>query len=141
VGSSSSTNTGSGPWAIAAADFDRDGKLDVAVLDAASHTVDLLEGNGDGTFTEWESLSTGNNPQGMAVADLNGDGSSDIAVTNTADNTVQLYSNLGAGSFPSVLLYITGPRGIVAADVNSDGRPDLVTANPNGSITTFLNRT
>ena len=41
---------GTDPSAIVAGDFNGDGRLDLAVTDAASDTVSVLLGNGDGTF-------------------------------------------------------------------------------------------
>jgi len=38
------------PYAIAVADFNGDGKLDLAITQAEEYSVDILLGNGDGTF-------------------------------------------------------------------------------------------
>src|SRR5437879_8679692 len=42
--------TGNGPSAIVAGDFNADGKLDLAVVNQTDSTVSIFLGNGDGTF-------------------------------------------------------------------------------------------
>jgi hypothetical protein len=64
---------------IAVADFDRDGKPDLALSNRT-----LLLGNGDGTFRAPQNYKLGTN-DGVAevVADFNGDGKPDMAVANS----------------------------------------------------------
>ena len=80
---------GNGPQAILAADFNNDGKLDLAIANYSDGTVTLLLGNGDGTFTPSAGSPYPARPgaSGLAVADFNGDGKLDLAVVNAADGT------------------------------------------------------
>ena len=71
VGSSSHTAA----QAVVAADFNNDGFIDVA------NSVNLLLGNGDGTFTAGASYTSGNSVSGLA-ADFNHDGNLDLAWVN-----------------------------------------------------------
>lgn len=48
---SNTYNVGAAPISVAIADFNGDGKPDIAVANSADGTITLLEGNGDGTFT------------------------------------------------------------------------------------------
>jgi hypothetical protein len=71
---------------IAAGDFNGDGRADLAVSDMMNHTVTVLTGNGDGTFTVGTPVSTGM-PAGsgayqrqVVTGDFNGDGHTDAAV-------------------------------------------------------------
>jgi len=83
--------TGAGPQAIATGDFNRDGKLDLAVANVGAQTVSILLGNGDGTFTATASSPvTGTAPEGIAVSDLNNDGKLDIVVANHNSNDFDL---------------------------------------------------
>jgi FG-GAP-like repeat len=80
--------TGSVPQSVAVADFNGDGKADLAIANAGSDTVTVLLGNGDGTFTAPLSPATGATPNYAAVGDFNGDGIPDLAVANNVSNSV-----------------------------------------------------
>jgi hypothetical protein len=75
---------GDGARAVDAADFDGDGKLDLAVVNYYSRTVSILRGNGDGTFRPSENYLAGVNSAALAVGDFNRDGRPDLAVANDA---------------------------------------------------------
>ena len=76
---------GLAPVSVAVADFNADGKPDLAVANYGSTNVSVLLGQGDGTFHNAVGFSTGQNPQysppqSLAVGDFNGDGRPDLAV-------------------------------------------------------------
>jgi len=132
---------GSTPRAVAAADFNGDGKMDVAVANFGDPSanddgsVSILLGNGDGTYQKGTAFAAGKNPCpaypcGMAVGDFNGDGKPDIAVPNSA-NAVSVLLGNGDGTFRAALQVGVGsmPISVFANDLNGDGRPDLVVAN------------
>jgi len=75
-------STGVGPISPAIADFNGDGKLDVAVANYTDNTVSLLLGKGDGTFQQQVSFATGIQPVSVAVEDFDHDGRLDLAVGN-----------------------------------------------------------
>src|SRR5438094_2892617 len=65
------------------ADFNGDGKLDLAVTPwNFSDVVSILLGNGDGTFQAPVEFATGSDPFGLAAGDFNDDGRLDLAVAN-----------------------------------------------------------
>ena len=127
VGQSMSFNTQS----IAIADFNGDGKLDLALSGSAQTTI--LMGNGDGTFT-----AAPNQPQigssQVVAADFNGDGKLDLAVSTSNGATTILLGN-GDGTFtaapnqPQI-----GSSQVVAADFNGDGKIDLAVSTSDGAI-------
>jgi FG-GAP-like repeat len=100
------------------ADFNRDGKLDIATPGT------LLLGNGDGTFKTPINLSVSGNL--VATADFNGDGNPDLLIASATILNVLLGN--GDGTFqPAKITDVGISLGeIVVADVNGDGKPDLL---------------
>lgn len=123
--------TGVSPNAVLAADFNGDGKLDLAVANGGSNILSILLGNGDGTFTVSATPSTGAVPHSLAVGDFNKDGKLDLAVANASDNSVSVFLGNGDGTFQAQASYAVGnaPAYVVAADFDRDGKLDLAVTN------------
>ncbi|HWF39149.1 MAG TPA: FG-GAP-like repeat-containing protein [Candidatus Acidoferrales bacterium] len=142
---------GSGPAALATADFNGDGHLDLVVANEGSATISVFLGNGDGTFRARTDYAVGNSPVWVATGDFNGDGVLDLAVANKADNTVSILfgnlntsssSSIGNGTFSAQTIYPAGssPSSIAVADYNIDGLEDLaVAAAGDNSVSVLLN--
>jgi hypothetical protein len=119
------------PGAVAVADFDGDGRLDLVTSDASSGSVSVLPGNGDGTFQTLPTFAVGSAPVAVAVADVNGDGKPDIVTANSLDRTVTVQLSNGDGTFQPSQTFAVGfrPVAVAVADVNGDGKPDIVAVN------------
>ena len=128
---------------IIAADFNNDGKLDIATNDGM--TIRTFIGKGDGTFTIGNAYATIADSAFMEATDLDGDGNMDIwtgysgagvfgpsaieaayALLGNGDGTFQ-----GAQSLPTA--YANGNL----IDLNKDGFPDLAGPIASGNSTTF----
>ena len=115
------------PWSIAAGDFNRDGKLDLAVSNYGDNSLSVLLGNGDGTFQAPLTSPVGTNPAQVTVGDFNGDGKLDLAVSSVANNTVAVLLGNGDGTFLPPLIAPVGanPWYFAVGDFNGDGILDL----------------
>ena len=137
------TSTSSSAEAIVAADFNADGRLDVALADFATGPSVYL-GLGDGRFA---GSSLGGDPLnlGLATGDFDGDGRRDLAMSHRGFTTVAqvlFYRGDGAGAFaaPNVwsLPMLLFPVGLVARDFNGDGRDDVAVADNFGNAVAVL---
>jgi hypothetical protein len=76
---------------LVGADWDRDGKIDLAVSDFGN-SVFVLVGAGDGTFTA-RRYDSGGQAGALAAADLNGDGKPDLVIVNLYAGQVSVLLN------------------------------------------------
>jgi FG-GAP-like repeat/FG-GAP repeat len=86
---------------VTVADFNGDGKLDLAIASgnfySSSGVVTILLGNGNGTFTQGTNISTSGAPGSIALADFNGDHIPDMAVGVCSTSACQTVVYLGQG--------------------------------------------
>jgi hypothetical protein len=118
--------TGDQPSALAAADFNGDGKPDLAAADSGSGTVSLLLGNGDGSFAPRVPYRTSAAPYDVVAADLNGDGAPDVVTGG--DGPLVVFLNDGSGGLHRVQSLAPRALAVAAGDVNGDGMTDVVAA-------------
>lgn len=144
------------------ADFDGDGKLDLAVLAVlfVRHRGSILmyRGNGDGSFTPtrevgaigpWDSSDPFHSER-LLTADLNGDGRMDLAIVKSTMAMLTVLLGKGDWMFarPLNLGTVNGPGQAIAAEffpVAPRSRPDVVLAGSTGSshiaLSIFANTT
>ncbi len=122
---------GSPPGALLAADFNGDGKTDLAIGSSTfnGNTVTILLGNGDGTFQTPRTFTVGG-VSSLAVGDFNHDGIPDLIALNPTMNTVDVLLGNGDGTFrPAISTPVAeDPRNLVVGDFNHDGIPDVAVA-------------
>ena len=137
---STAVGVGTNPEAVVEGDFNRDGKLDLAVANAGSSSVLLLLGNGDGTFETGLTYSVGSQPSSIAAGDFNGDGATDLVIANRGSSNVSLLLGYGNGTFSTGSTYDVGtePRSVVSGDFNRDGKLDLAVANRGSNTVSVL---
>ena len=134
-----SSYTGSQAGTLTPIDFNGDGRMDVATVSGTN--VDLLLGNGDGTFQAPIVSYVGSSPARISTGDLNADGHADLVVAN-AYGTVNVLLGNGDGTFAPPVSYAAGssPQDVKAVDLNHDGKLDLVVADAvsAGSVSTLI---
>jgi hypothetical protein len=114
---------------VTVADFNKDGKLDIAALDIATGQIQIYTGDGTGAFTAGPTALTGDTSSlTLTSGDFNGDGYADIAVANNASHTVGVFLNDKHGSLlaPANQALTGAPAEVLTADVNGDGKLDLL---------------
>jgi hypothetical protein len=136
--------TGSAPLSIAVADFDGDGRLDLATSNwggasgAVDGSVSVLLANGPGTFAAQTMYKTEIQPNDLAVGDLTGDGLPDIVVAGGLTR-LNVFSNTGKGTFtPLRDVPLSEPLAVTVADLDGDGQPDVAAPMVSNAIDIFL---
>jgi hypothetical protein len=130
---------GQGPVSNVLADFNSDGKLDLAVANSITNQIAVLMGDGVGGFGAPTTYTNGTKPLMLVTSDFNNDGKPDLAAINSDVDNVTVLMNNGTGnflltSFPTGF----GPRSIIVGDFNNDGNRDVATANRSASNVAVL---
>ncbi|MBX7046209.1 MAG: T9SS type A sorting domain-containing protein [Ignavibacteria bacterium] len=147
--------TGLNPSGICTADFNGDGKPDLASVNKNSDSLSILlntttPGISSPSFTTKKNFATGASPFNVCTGDFNLDGLQDLACTNFGNNSISVFlnttspgSNIASFSVKTDFSTNINPYGIVAKDFNGDGKIDLAFINGNlaGTISVYLNST
>jgi uncharacterized protein (TIGR03437 family) len=145
---------------LAVADFNGDGKLDIAIAlsnsDLSNPNLEVMLGKGNGTFQSPSTVLSTGFPANVVAADMNGDGKPDlvVAVSNTPSgpSVLLILAGDGKGGFQQLKSYTLPAEALVGStavvDVNRDGIPDVVVAganltnsgNPTSTVTVFAGK-
>jgi len=146
-------NAGQAPISVAIADFNGDGKPDIAVANQKDGTITILEGNGDGTFTVPSSATctatptvfpacillpavvsgtttTNASPSAIVTGAFvhNSDATTtsiqDIVVTDQNNDRVLVLIGNGDGTFKAPVAYTTGSVPVALVAQDFDGDGD-----------------
>jgi len=116
---------------LTTADFNSDGKSDLAVTSTLTNEVVLLFNQSSTSafsFAAPVALNTGNGPWGIDVSDIDGDRSPDIIVSNRNQTVLDVFIHNGSthtGITRSTIATTRFTRNILAGDLDGDAKPDL----------------
>jgi hypothetical protein len=137
---------GNDPYSLNAADFNGDGRPDVATINGTSSDVSVFLRQAGGGFAQeaGSPIAVGSGPSGAAVGDYNADGRADLAVSSFVTGTVSVLLRRPGGGFAleGGQAISLGARisAIAVGDFNSDGRLDLAAAEQDNSQVVILLR-
>jgi hypothetical protein len=124
-------NINSYPQYITIGDFNKDGELDVAVVNSENDELYILLGSGNGTFatvTTYDAISE-SYPISIAVADFDKDNQSDVFVANYGTNNVLVLNRYTSEPSARQTNYSFGnenqPGSVVVSDFNNDNYLDI----------------
>ena len=128
--------TDGSPASVAVADLSNNGRPDILVSSVdSSDTLQVLDGNGDGTFQAVHQYAVGPGPSGgltagyrqIGVADLTGNGIPDVIVPNFRAGNVSVLLGNGDGSFQPQRKFdaVASPDSLATGDFNGDGKTDV----------------
>jgi hypothetical protein len=119
---------GTDPYSVSVADFNGDGRPDVATVNGTSSNVSVYLRQPGGGFAQeaGSPVAVGLGPGSAAVGDFNADGLPDLAVAGYQSNSVDVLLRRPGGGFAVQSIPLGGnPQAIVAGDFDGQGGTDL----------------
>lgn len=131
---------GAAPAALTAADFNNDGRIDLAVANKDVGKVSVLIQGSNGKVASKRHFDTGKKQLDIAAADIDNDGIVDLVTPSITDNAVYVLKGKGDGTFQSAVGIDVGnaPVAVTPSDMDRDGIMDLVVTERNDFAVTVL---
>src|SRR5579862_7576070 len=132
----SSLQIGGGFFALAVGDFNGDGVLDLAAVNGLpTGSIQILLGNGDGTFRSGDTYSVAVFPTAVVTASLRNNGILDLVINDKLSDDVWVMLGNGDGTFRSAVAYHTTAESYTVAvgDLTGDGKIDVIALEQHGT--------
>jgi hypothetical protein len=120
---------------IAAADFNNDGKTDIAAISSAMAEARVFLATTGGAFSAGAQLPLLASPMAITAGDINGDGKQDLVTASMDSYLREIHFGNGNGTFAPVqrIPSILGAMAIAIRDMDGDGMKDLVSLSQYGT--------
>jgi hypothetical protein len=130
---------GAGPRAVAIADHDGNGTLDVVTANDSTGVVTVLTGDGGGFFSAPATYPTGAYPVAMAAIDFDGDSDIDLVTADSLSGTASVLFGAAGAGFEAPVSYPTsaGPCAITISQGFWGVAPGFETASASGALTHY----
>ena len=131
---------GNGPWDLWVADLNRDGIMDIAIVNTFTSDLIVMYGLGDHKFASPSKIASGAGPMGVIAADVNGDGWLDLVTVTKGGPEALVFMNDHKGGFEKPVSYKVSPSPyhLTARDIDGDGSVDLMMTNLESDRGTIL---
>jgi adhesin/invasin len=134
-------SAGTAPMHVGRADLNGDGRVDLVVASPSSPSLQLLLGDGVGSFAFPIPVNVGVGAAALLVRDLDHDGKADALVGSAGGPEVLFLKGTGTGGFaaPVTAATLQGiPAGLNAGDFNRDSKVDLAATSTAGTVEVAL---
>lgn len=127
-------NAGTNPTHFDLGDFNRDGEIDIIVVNTSSNQISLLLGDGNGSFSLYQSYNLGFSPQLVKVGNFNGDNYLDLIIARS--NSLRVFAGNRDLTFNEISSIPTPfkTEGLILADFNNDNISDIAADFYDGSF-------
>lgn len=125
-----SFSSGQKTTSVIVADFDCDGKPDLATANRDDDNISVFLGDGTGSFNSQLTFTVADEPRSLAAGDVDRNGIPDLIVANFGSGNVSVLRGDGTGSFNPSLTFSVGddPISLGLGDVDNNGTLDMVVA-------------
>ncbi len=135
-----SINTDVSPVSITSNDFNKDGLIDLAIVNSGSHNISIFENTGSAVFELKENVITLDQPNNLMPVDTDNDGDLDLIVSYNVGNSLSIFINDGFAHFTegNSINFSSNDLIFGTGDFTGDGLYDITVISENAGTLNIL---